>query len=68
MAEGVENEGTAQWLKEFGCDVVQGYLISPPLEPHKLKHWRDEFRYRWPAMLEGEELALWRDFEPDSLR
>jgi diguanylate cyclase len=31
VAEGVENEGTAQWLKRFGCDVVQGNYFSGPL-------------------------------------
>ncbi len=31
VAEGVENEGTAQWLKEFGCDVVQGNYFCLPL-------------------------------------
>jgi diguanylate cyclase len=31
VAEGVENEGTAQWLKTFGCDVVQGNYLSGPL-------------------------------------
>jgi diguanylate cyclase len=31
VAEGVENEGTAQWLKKFGCDVVQGNYFSGPL-------------------------------------
>jgi len=31
VAEGVENEGTAQWLKKFGCDVVQGNYLSGPL-------------------------------------
>lgn len=31
VAEGVENEGTAQWLKKLGCDVVQGNYFSGPL-------------------------------------
>lgn len=31
VAEGVENEETAQWLKNFGCDVVQGNYFCGPL-------------------------------------
>ena len=66
-AEGVETEEQLRVVHELGCDVVQGYLISPPLPPEKLKAWRDEFRERWPAMLGEEELALWRDVEADAL-
>jgi EAL domain-containing protein (putative c-di-GMP-specific phosphodiesterase class I) len=66
-AEGVETEEQLRVVHELGCDVVQGYLISPPLPPEKLKAWRDEFRERWPAMLGEQELALWRDVEADAL-
>lgn len=31
VAEGVENEETAQWLKKFGCDVAQGNYFCVPL-------------------------------------
>lgn len=31
VAEGVENEATAQWLADHGCDELQGYLFSKPL-------------------------------------
>src|SRR5215213_10817385 len=67
-AEGVETEEQLRIVHGLGCDLVQGYLISRPLEPHKLKAWRDEFRQRWPTLLGGEELALWRDVEADPLR
>jgi len=67
-AEGVETEEQLRIVHGLGCDLVQGYLISRPLEPHKLKAWRDEFRQRWPSLLGGEELALWRDVEADTLR
>jgi EAL domain-containing protein (putative c-di-GMP-specific phosphodiesterase class I) len=66
-AEGVETVEQLRIVHELGCDVVQGYLISPPLQPQKLKEWRDEFRHRWPALLGEEELALWRDVEADAL-
>ncbi|HOB23077.1 MAG TPA: EAL domain-containing protein, partial [Bacillota bacterium] len=31
IAEGVEHEMQKQHLHRFGCDQIQGYLISPPL-------------------------------------
>lgn len=31
VAEGVENAATAERLREFGCEVAQGYLYSRPL-------------------------------------
>jgi len=31
IAEGVEHESQLQYLKEHGCDMIQGYLISRPL-------------------------------------
>jgi EAL domain-containing protein (putative c-di-GMP-specific phosphodiesterase class I) len=67
-AEGVETLEQLRLVQEIGCDFVQGYLISPPMEPRALKGWLGEFRTRWPAMLAREELALWRDFELNSLR
>ena len=32
VAEGVEHDVQLQYLKEHGCDKVQGYLISKPLD------------------------------------
>jgi EAL domain-containing protein (putative c-di-GMP-specific phosphodiesterase class I) len=32
IAEGVESASEAAELKDVGCDVIQGYLISRPLE------------------------------------
>jgi diguanylate cyclase (GGDEF)-like protein len=31
VAEGVESDDTARWLRQFGCDVVQGNFYSGPL-------------------------------------
>ena len=31
VAEGVENAETADRLREFGCEVAQGYYYSPPV-------------------------------------
>jgi EAL domain-containing protein (putative c-di-GMP-specific phosphodiesterase class I) len=66
-AEGVETVEQLRLVHEIGCDYVQGYLISQPMEPRALKDWLRHFRPRWPALLGEEELALWRDVEVDSL-
>ena len=31
VAEGVETEEQYTFLKHYGCDLIQGYLFSPPL-------------------------------------
>jgi len=36
VAEGVENAETASRLREYGCDVAQGYFFSPPLSVEDL--------------------------------
>jgi diguanylate cyclase (GGDEF)-like protein len=36
VAEGIENAVTADWLREHGCHVGQGYYFSPPLSSAKL--------------------------------
>jgi EAL domain-containing protein (putative c-di-GMP-specific phosphodiesterase class I) len=66
-AEGVETIEQLRLVRELGCDVVQGYLISPPLEPQALKPWIAKFRRSWPAMIAEEKLALWGDVEANSL-
>ena len=39
VAEGVEDEQTRQVLVGFGCDVMQGYLLSRPLAPPSVAAW-----------------------------
>jgi len=39
VAEGVENEATCSWLRDLGCDVIQGYYISRPLEADAASAW-----------------------------
>ena len=66
-AEGVETVEQLRLVRELGCDVVQGYLISYPLEPEALLPWKKEFKTRWPVLIGEEPLALWSDVEPDAL-
>src|SRR5205814_10367720 len=46
-AEGVETVDQLRMVNEIGCDYVQGYLISPPMQPQALKGWLKEFRRDW---------------------
>ena len=38
-AEGVEDQATLEGLRALGCDAVQGFLLSPPLEATALAEW-----------------------------
>lgn len=45
IAEGVENAEQLEFLREQGCDQVQGYLMSPPVSAEEFSrllttgHW-----------------------------
>lgn len=47
-AEGVETPEQRAWLREEGCDAVQGYLFSPPVpaseRPAPLETWNGRKR------------------------
>jgi EAL domain-containing protein (putative c-di-GMP-specific phosphodiesterase class I) len=66
-AEGIETVEQLRALSELGCDLVQGYLVSPPIDPQELRSWKQQFRRVWPSLLADERLALWSDVEPDAL-
>ncbi len=66
-AEGVETVEQLRSVRELGCDVVQGFLIAPPLEPDQLIAWNEDFKRRWPELLSDEALELWGDVEADAL-
>ena len=36
VAEGVETSENWNLLRRLGCDLAQGYLISPPIPPDKI--------------------------------
>jgi EAL domain-containing protein (putative c-di-GMP-specific phosphodiesterase class I) len=66
-AEGIETVEQLRLVRELGCDVAQGYLVSRPIEPEALLPWKQEFRTRWPVLIGEEPLALWGDVETDTL-
>jgi diguanylate cyclase (GGDEF)-like protein len=39
VAEGVEDQASADLLRELGCDEIQGWLLAKPLEPAALETW-----------------------------
>ena len=39
VAEGVEDDVTANLLRDMGCDMIQGYLLTPPLPFDELLEW-----------------------------
>ena len=43
VAEGVETREQLQFLKERGCDEIQGYFISKPLPPEQFRRFADFF-------------------------
>lgn len=51
IAEGVEREGTWNQLAALGCDLAQGYYISPPLTEKALSVWLQE----WPQPAADEQ-------------
>ncbi len=43
VAEGIEDQPTLDWLLELGCDLVQGFHISPPLDAPGFGNWLEEW-------------------------
>lgn len=39
VAEGVETEQQADFLRKAGCDVLQGYLIGKPMPSQQFEQW-----------------------------
>ncbi|MFF5294253.1 putative bifunctional diguanylate cyclase/phosphodiesterase [Paractinoplanes globisporus] len=39
VAEGVETETQRDWLRDQGCDLVQGWFYGKAERPANLKHW-----------------------------
>jgi len=42
VAEGVETEDIMEVLTEMGCDIIQGYLLTPPLGIGPFTEWLED--------------------------
>ena len=43
VAEGVEDAATREMLRKMGCDIIQGYLLTPPLPYGRFLTWMKEY-------------------------
>jgi EAL domain-containing protein (putative c-di-GMP-specific phosphodiesterase class I) len=50
-AEGVETAEQLAILRDFGCDIIQGYLIAQPLAPEELGSWATRHARRWQMLV-----------------
>jgi diguanylate cyclase len=42
IAEGVETKEQKEWLKEMGCDLMQGYYFSEPKSYEQILEWMNQ--------------------------
>ena len=55
VGEGVETQEQLQFLDNLGCDVIQGYLCSPPLPATAFKLFESDNYTNWNAYLKHAE-------------
>lgn len=58
VAEGVENAETAERLREFGCEVAQGYYYSPPVSAAAMMNMLAAGRQNRATAVEFDRLAV----------
>ena len=46
VAEGVEDEHTMELLERMGCDMMQGFVLTPPLPFEEMTVWLDDYSRR----------------------
>ena len=42
VGEGVETVEVTARLQHYGCDILQGYTLTPPLPVNELENWLEE--------------------------
>jgi EAL domain-containing protein (putative c-di-GMP-specific phosphodiesterase class I) len=68
IAEGIETVDQLRVVRETGCDIAQGFLISQPLAPESLAEWKEAFRSEWAKLLADPPAASRIDVEAEVLR
>lgn len=58
VAEGVENEGQAEWLRNKGCDQAQGFLYAKPMTAKQLESHFVNGRFHFDATVISIEPLL----------
>ena len=58
-AEGVDDPMSLSLLRIMGCDLMQGYLISPPLPVGELRRFLGEGRHRDTLAAAAPRLTAW---------
>ena len=66
-AEGIETVEQLNLVRQVGCDVGQGYLISPPIRPDALASWEKAFSGEWPKLIADAAAPLGSNVEADAL-
>jgi EAL domain-containing protein (putative c-di-GMP-specific phosphodiesterase class I)/GGDEF domain-containing protein len=66
-AEGVDNPMSLSLLRVMGCDMVQGYLISPPLRLPELKGFLQESRHVETLANSASTVAAWNGDVPAAI-
>ena len=56
IGEGIETPAQLRLLRELGCEIGQGYLISKALDPGDLAQWTAEFAESWPNLIAAPDL------------
>ena len=67
IAEGIETVDQLRVVRETGCDIAQGFLISQPLAPEALAEWKQAFRSEWAKLLADPPVASRSDVKADAL-
>ena len=57
VAEGVEDRATWDLLAGLGCDVAQGYFLSPPIAGAELAAWVADIHPTWLALADSPHVG-----------
>ena len=44
VAEGIEDQSTFDGLKQFGCDIAQGYHLAKPMPQQEFINWLKTYK------------------------